>query len=286
MRLITHSGSAHADETLSCAVLLASGRGITRIDRLAKVSDAELADRECLVLDIGGRHEPELHNFDHHQFSGDAPPSCTFQLVLDWMGLYGGACVWFPWLEPLVWVDSKGNGQTARHYGWPEGTVEQLESPVELALRDAFSACSTLVPGDPVWMWLTAVGDWLLGKLSALEARWTLFQKEGRILSVHGLKVLFLDLPPGTKEPGLGLEQIRLRLGGDIVARIVPDARGGGYALKRFEDDAPCLDFLRLRNDPRMGFIHAGGFLATTRARLGDAELLELLEKAFVEQPR
>jgi hypothetical protein len=279
MRLITHSGSAHADETLACAVLLASGLGIDRIERRSKVPEADLADPACFVLDIGDRLEPDLRNFDHHQLPGTAEPSCTFQLVLDWLGLYDGPRAWFPWLEPMVWVDSKGNSRTAKHFGWPEGTVERLESPVELALRDAFSTCTDIKPGDPVWLWLTCIGAWFLDSVKDLEARWVLFQKTGRIIEVRGFQVLFLDLPPGTRDPGLGLEQIRLRLGGDIVGRIVPDARGAGYAMKRFDDD-PRLDFLRLRHDPRIGFVHAGGFLATTRTRLPEAELLELLEQA------
>lgn len=285
MRIITHSGSAHADETLTCAVLLARGLGITRIERRNHVSEADLADPDCLVLDIGDRHEPERRNFDHHQLPGSAEPACTFQLVLSWLGLDEGAKAWFPWLEPMVWIDAKGNSRTAAHYGWPEGTVEQLESPVELALRDAFSACTEIVPGDPVWAWLAGVGTWFLEKLNALDARWALYQASGKLLTVRGFKVLFLDLPPGTREPGLGLEQIRLRLGGDIAARVVPDARGAGYALKRFGDD-PRLDFLRLRNDPRIGFVHAGGFLATTRAHLGETELIDLLERAATDGAR
>ncbi len=279
MRLITHAGSAHADETLACAVLLASGLGIARIERRNQVSEADLADPDCFVLDIGGRLEPERRNFDHHQFPGSADPSCTFQLILKWLGVYDDARAWFVWLEPMVWVDSKGNHQTARHYGWPEGTVEQLESPFELVLREAFSKCTNVEPGDPVWIWLAEMGAWFLEKLRALNERWTLFQEKGKILSVHGLNVLFLDLPPGTRDPGLGLEQIRQRLGGGAVARIVPDARGEGYALKRFDDD-PRLDFLLVRDDPRISFVHANGFLATTRTRLGEADLLELLEKA------
>lgn len=279
LRIVTHAGSAHADEVMACAVLLAAVPGIGRIDRVNRVAEADWADPDCFVLDIGDRLEPDRHNFDHHQFARDAEPTCTFQGVLRWLNLEEAARAWFPWFDPMILVDAKGNDETARRQGWPAGTVERLESPVELALRDAFAARQTIEPGDPIWAWLSATGAWFLGKLNALEARWALFQKIGRLLEIGDFKVLFLDLPPGTPEPGLGLEQIRLRLGGDIPARVVPDARGAGYALKRFGDD-PRLDFGRLRGDSRMAFIHPGGFLATTHARLPVEELLNLLRRA------
>ncbi len=284
LRIVTHAGGAHADEVLACAVLLAAVPGIVRIDRRNRVEEADFADPGCFVLDLGGRLEPDRRHFDHHQLDRTAEPACTFSLVLRWLNLESAARAWFPWFDPLVLVDAKGNEETSRRYGWPPLTVERLESPAELALRDAFASRAALEPGDPLWDWLAATGAWLLEKLNALEARWALFQKTGRLLPVGGFQVLFFDLPPDTPDPGLGLDQIRLRLGGDIAARVAPDPRGAGYAMKRFGDD-PRLDFGRLAGDPRIAFIHSGGFMATTLSRLPVEELLALLKQAAGEPP-
>ena len=200
LRILTHAGSAHADEVMACAVLLAAVPGIVRIDRRNRVEEADFADPDCFVLDIGDRLEPDRRHFDHHQLERTAEPMCTFALVLRWLNLEEAARAWFPWFEPMVLVDSKGNDETARHYGWPSLTVERLESPVELALRDTFATRASLEPGDPLWAWLMATGAWFLGKLNALEARWALFQKMGRLLPVVDFQVLFLDLPPGTPD--------------------------------------------------------------------------------------
>lgn len=74
----------------------------------------DLADCSIAVLDVGGRHEPELGNFDHHQFPKDHPPMCSLSLVLQHIGLYEDALAFCDWLEPAEWLDTRGSKETSR----------------------------------------------------------------------------------------------------------------------------------------------------------------------------
>ena len=65
-KIITHPGGAHKDEFLACAVLLAEHDvPVFRQDP----TEEDLLNPTTAVIDIGHRHQPDLHNFDHHQFA-------------------------------------------------------------------------------------------------------------------------------------------------------------------------------------------------------------------------
>ena len=70
--IVTHPGGAHKDDFLACAVLL-SKYPVSIFRR--EPSEKELANPEVAVVDIGHRFEPELNNFDHHQFDRDLEPT-------------------------------------------------------------------------------------------------------------------------------------------------------------------------------------------------------------------
>jgi uncharacterized UPF0160 family protein len=69
--VIVHGGKFHADDLLTVAYLAHMGyRGpISR----GTPTPADLDDRFTLVADVGGRHEPERLNFDHHQMVMERP---------------------------------------------------------------------------------------------------------------------------------------------------------------------------------------------------------------------
>ena len=131
-RIIRHPGLFHADDVCSVAFLRLL-RVLAPVE--ARVPTAEeLDDPTVLVLDIGGRHEPELLNFDHHQFRKedwavgrgarwDGIPFAAFGLLVDHFAHHNLAvhqrlderlvqavdaadCGWEPQLE--VWDDHQG----------------------------------------------------------------------------------------------------------------------------------------------------------------------------------
>ncbi|MEM6602347.1 MAG: MYG1 family protein, partial [Verrucomicrobiota bacterium] len=113
-QIITHPGSAHKDDFLACCLLIA--RFPVTIQR-REPGEQDLADPATAVVDIGLRHQPELANFDHHQFPRDHVPTCSLSLVLQYFDLYGDARRFCEWLEPAEWFDCRGAVDTAHYLG-------------------------------------------------------------------------------------------------------------------------------------------------------------------------
>ena len=128
-KIITHPGGAHKDEFLACAVLLAEHDvPVSRQDP----TDEDLLNPSTAVIDIGHRHQPDLHNFDHHQFARDAKPTCSLSLVLDHNGIYEDALSFCPWLEVAEWFDCRGPKDTSEWLGVDRETIGKLNSPLDI----------------------------------------------------------------------------------------------------------------------------------------------------------
>ena len=134
--IVTHPGGAHKDDFLACSLLAhLHGVPIQRRDP----TDQDLADSSTCVVDIGGAHDPELNNFDHHQFPRDSPPLCALSLVLQSMGLYEDALSFCAWLRPAEWLDTLGPNETAKLMGIPRTALGELNSPVDITLLNRFA---------------------------------------------------------------------------------------------------------------------------------------------------
>src|SRR3990172_8867726 len=96
-RIVTHPGEAHRDELLAVAVVLGLNRWLPVERRDA--TQVDLQDPAVIVLDQGGRHDPALSDFDHHQLGRDEPAACTLTLLLGHLGLLATAHELWPWLS-------------------------------------------------------------------------------------------------------------------------------------------------------------------------------------------
>lgn len=280
--ILTHPGGAHKDEFMACCVLMAEhGVPVLRREPVA----ADMDDPETLVIDVGGEHDPERGNFDHHQFPRDAAPLCALSLVLQDMGLYEDARSFCDWLEPAEWFDCRGPSTTAGWLGVDRRVVAQLSSPIDLTLVRRFSSQNEMHPGDILYEVMRYVGEDLLGYLRGLRERLRFIGNHAEFWQIPGregaLEVLFMprtETMPG--EPGFGLPRYIMESGRaqSVVALIYPDRRGPGYGLSRFEDH-PAFNFQKIADCADVHFAHASGFLAKTSAS-EVKRLRELLEKA------
>lgn len=57
-RIVTHGGAAHRDEFIAVCIAYARHGAIEAVYR-REPTEAEMEDPTCLVLDVGGRMEPE-----------------------------------------------------------------------------------------------------------------------------------------------------------------------------------------------------------------------------------
>lgn len=282
--ILTHPGSAHRDDFLACCLLVARfGLPVWRRDP----TDEDLRDPEIWVVDIGGEHDPERGNFDHHQFPAEHEPICSLSLVLQHFGLYEDARAFCEWLEPTEWFDSRGPFATADWLGIDRAVTNRLNSPVDITLLRRFAQRRELEPGDPVWEVMRMVGEDLFMYLRTLRERLDHVAAHAQLLDLEAkgdrpaLKVLYMPrTEPMPDDPSSGLSRYIAQLGAAVDGLIYPDRRGPGFGLSRYED-CVHLDFTRIADEPDVHFAHARGFVAKTSA-IQLERLLELIDRARI----
>lgn len=268
-RIVTHPGGAHKDDLLACCVLIAKhGCPVVRRDP----TDEELADSTVAIVDVGGSHDAALHNYDHHHFPREHPPTCSLSLVLDGMGLYQDALKFCDWLEPAEWFDSRGPNKTAEWLGISRRAVSQMMSPIDIALLRRFAAKPEHAEGEYLYEFMRFVGADLIRYLrdvrqgidlvSKLSERWSV------AAGVDVIETVFLPRNDESPDEPSGSLARFIRATGieDVIgATVYPDRRGSGYGIGRYEDD-PRLDFSQLDGQPDVHFAHKSGFMCKTTA--------------------
>ena len=265
--IITHPGGAHKDDFLACSVLLSNHPvSIFRRDP----TEQELEDPEVAVVDIGHQHDPELNNFDHHQWPRDHEPTCALSLVLQKLEIYEDTKEFCSWLETTEWFDCRGPNDTAEWLGVDREAMAKLNSPLDVTMFQAFAKQKEHHPGEPVWEVMKMMGTDLVQYVTGLRGRinqvakieefWDLGQGEDM------MKVAFVPrTEPEVEEAsgGLAWRIKELGLEEEVVAMVYPDSRGGGYGMRRYDDNL-ALDFSQLSEQPDVHFTHNRGFIAKT----------------------
>lgn len=281
-KILTHPGSSHKDEFLACCVLAYQHK--VPIHR-CEPSAADLQNPAICVVDVGGEHEPERSNFDHHQFPRDHPPLCALSLVLQDLGLYENARAFCDWLEPAEWLDTRGPVDAAKWMNIERKVLNQLISPIDITLLRRFAQSSELTEKDVLWQVMCMVGEDIIEYLQTLSERliylgqhcewWTIENGE------HSFEAVFLPrTDPLPKDPSMALPRFIAEQGKDqsVIAMVYPDSRGDGYGLSRHNDNKK-MDFSPLESESDVHFAHARGFVAKTTAT-DPLRLKELLATA------
>ena len=268
--IVAHPGTAHFDDVTAVSLILASHPGTEfRVER-RQPTPADMDNPDVWVLDIGGRHEPDKHKFDHHQ-SLDCP--ATFVLVADYLKLTDILSVQ-PWWHFKDEVDRFGPVKTAQKYGAGDDLVNR--SPVETWLVDTFAA--TTKPSAELLSIMKGYGMNLIQESRLLKSQID-FWKTSKRLVIAGRPAIIAE---STETAGID-EYHRIA---DVPPEIVItlDKRGAGWRLFRF-DGAP-VDFTRISDWPEIAFSHKSGFVATTKERISQDRLIELVSKAIITDER
>jgi len=265
--IITHPGAAHKDDFLACAVLLSKFPvSIFRRDP----TEEELADLEIAVVDIGHQHDPNLNNYDHHQFARDSDPSCALSLVLQKLGIYEDTKEFCSWLETTEWFDCRGPHETAEWLGVDREAMAKLNSPLDVTMFQAFAKQNEHQPGEPVWEVMKMMGTDLVSYVVNLRSRINQVAEHEEIWELgvedRAMKVAFVprtDPPIEDASGGLAWRVKELGLEEEVVAMVYPDSRGQGYGMRRY-NDSQIVDFSKLSDEPEVHFTHNRGFIAKT----------------------
>ena len=283
--IVTHPGGAHKDDFLACCLLAHLHQ--VPIER-REPTESDLANGAICVVDVGGVHDPDLNNFDHHQFPRDAPPLCALSLVLQNLEMYEDALLFCKWLRPAEWLDTRGPNEAAKLMGIPRTALADLNSPIDITLLNRFSKLTELLPESPIYQVMCMVGEDIVNYVRSLRQRldylkqhaqwWTIETGDGPI------EALFLEQSDAiAADPSFGVyafidEQEKAN---DVHALVYPDRRGQGYGLTRYED-CPRLNFSKIENEEDVRFAHKRGFVAKVEVT-DPVRMKELLKQAVVE---
>ena len=275
-KIVTHPGSSHKDEFLATCVLLAD-LGDAEIYR-REATDADLADLNTYVVDVGFEYAPERHNFDHHQ---DCSLPCAFHLVMQHLGYHAAATQAFVWYPHMSMIDVKGPYRTAEHLGVDSSLLFATASPIDGYLLSIFARVETLGSRDLLYRFMKDLGRDMLGLIDRKMQRLELLKSEARVLPVKQYKTVFSDI---LSSPKLAME-LFLRYLDDplIVMSITPSNRGEGWELLRLGNSS-VVDFRTIDARPEVRFVHSSGFLAKTHSRLPLPELVLLASQAVADR--
>lgn len=283
MLIIVHPGQAHRDDFLACAVALAVNDGMNqdiRIHRREPTED-ELRDPNVMVLDVGGDFNPDILNFDHHQFERDHEPACALSLYAPTIDIGGinldDALKMQKWYRPTVVLDSKGPFALANSMDTNSDNIFALMSPVEEALLDAFT-CNTVIARDsntPLYLMLYTVGRRIVDNAISLARRVQELNDEAKLIHCNDVPGIYLESDDLT-----GINEWREKRCPGTAFSVTYDDRGTGLTLYRFDDDTR-IDFSKIADDDRVAFSHPGGFIAKTVDKLDLDAIHDLVSLAL-----
>jgi hypothetical protein len=259
--IITHPGSAHFDEVTAISLIMAIYDDTAfRVER-REPAQAELDNPDIWVIDAGDRHEPEKHNFDHHQ---DMDCPAAFVLVAEYLGLLDTLSI-MPWWDFKDSVDRFGPVKSSVKYHAGDDLVNR--NPMESWLTDSFAS----EPEASLPM-LKSFGTYIIEGARMLKKQLDFWKNSSRLV-IAGVPAMI-----GETRESAGLEEYR-RLDDnppDIVISL--DRRDEGWRLFRY--DGTPVDFSLISDRPEIAFAHKSGFMAKTKERLGIDELIALVSKA------
>ncbi len=269
-RIVTHGGLPHMDDIMACAIAYAVGVPHDAVIERRNPKPGELESMTVLVLDVGGTHDPEHLDFDHHQRSREEEPKCAFKLFSEWLGVDEEFSMLFPWYATWNLLDVAGPNVTAAALGT---TWDRLEGLVANPLADFVIRRFADDPSFRQKIVLT-----LSNAIGLTRRLWKSTNEKVVAREVCGLPAG--DFTACATEEISRCSDIWIRLNRPALI-ISKDNRGEGLTILRCNDD-PRLDFSRCAGRPYAAFCHPGGFLVKTRSRGDDPNVV--VRDALVER--
>jgi hypothetical protein len=271
-KIVVHGGTSHWDDFVSTCLVLAVNPEAT-IDRRAATGEDGLNPYIC-VLDQGGDYNPELGNFDHHQFgygvSQQAIPEdivakakttylCSIHLILNELGLLEEAASSMPWLQITGMMDNSGPEKTANFLGITPKTLFAISGDFNRFILKKFETDT-----ESLRTLMIMFGNSIISNVNFRSERIALLKtKELQ----EGGQYWFLDLR-GLDNPFVFAKEAHPKV--DFM--IGDNSRSGEGVVLRSYVDTTGPDFRVWSDHPTVKFVHANGFLCVLKVGVDPLE--------------
>jgi len=278
--IITHPGSAHLDDFLSCCLVVNKSGNIKKIKR-KEPNKSEIKDPAIWKLDVGEMHDPEIKCFDHHQDGMNE--ECTLSLLLKNWGLWSIANEVHTWLKIVVINDTIGPREVTKQLEISYKSMGALHSFVESTILDLFKEQEEIRKGDLLFSLMEIIGQ----NFFALIDEYTTLKKEAKeklkYKMINGVQSIFFY-------EGLDHSSTLTRIIKDKMKEKWPKLRGGigvypnkrvkgTLAIKRYHDDER-VDFSRISHYEKVVYSHPKGFFISVRQMTED-QLVQYIKDAI-----
>ena len=268
--IITHPGSPHLDDFLSCCLVMNKSGNIKKIKR-KEPNKAEIKDLVIWKLDVGGIFDPEIKCFDHHQ--DDIDDECTLSLLLKYWGYWSIANEVHNWLKIVVINDTVGPEEVTKQLKISYTAIGALDSFVERTLLDMFKKQKEIRKGSLLFSLMEMVGQNFFALLEEYTTVMEEVKEKLKYKTIKGVQSIFCykDLNPSSTLVRIIKDKLKekwpnLRSG----IAVYPNKRiKGTLALKSFDNDER-VDFSRISNYDKVVYSHPKGFFISVEQMTED----------------
>lgn len=268
--IITHPGSSHLDDFLSCCLVMNKSGNIKKIKR-KEPDKAEIKDPAIWKLDVGESLDPEIKCFDHHQ--NGINEECTLSLLLKNWGLWLIANEVHNWLNIVVINDTLGPKEVTKQLKISFKSMGALHSFVERTLLDFFSKQNEIEKGSLLFSFMEMIGQNFFALIDEYTTVMEEVKEKIEYKTINGVQSIFCY-------KGLNHSSTLVRIIRDKMIEKWPNLKGGiavypnrrvkgTIALRRYDDDER-VDFSRISHYEKVVYSHPKGFFISVRQMIED----------------
>ena len=268
--IITHSGSAHLDDFLSCCLVMNKFVNITKIKR-KEPNTSEINDPTIWKLDVGEKYDPKLKCYDHHQ--DDIVDDCTLSLLLKDWGIWSIANEVHNWLDIVIMNDTRGPIAVKKKLRINSKAMGFLDSFVERTILDYFKEKEEITKESFLFSLMEIIGQ---NFFELIELYATIIKQADEKLEykmIKGVQTIFFyrDLEHSSTLTRIIRDKMREnwpKESGGIA--VYPNKRvKGSIAIKRFDNDKR-VDFSRISHYKKVIYSHPKGFFISVEKMTQD----------------
>lgn len=261
LKIVTHSGQAHPDDLLACALILYKEAVSPTSALILRLNECKPQEHPgAFIVDIGKHYDPDMLWFDHHQFPKTHEPECAFSLVADHYGLKRNA---LDWIERMTLLDSKGPyAWYQQMFGKPAKSMREINRALGPDVLNYFArkANKTYENPNAFMEALEEALDWLGEEFKYLDGREPNIRyatSNMKMVQIGDFKIAHFN-----QKEMRGVSEACDRLSEadpSIIVSSKLDDRGPGYSATRWNNSSR-VDFSKLKGEQGCVFAHENGF--------------------------